>query len=240
MKFKTLKRCGVVGAVFSLILFSGCETMDEVARALSGNQQYLNSDTIASGLKQALSVGTGNAVTQTSKEGGYWKDPNLKIPLPQDLQKFADTLRVIGLGSQVEELEKKMNEGAEKAAASAAPVFMDTIRNMNISDARGILKGSDTAATDFFRNKTYSQLKTLYSPIIGKGLEQVGAVKLYNELYGRYSQIPLVPKLDVKLEDYVTEKALDGLFFVVAGEEKKIRQDPAARTTDLLKEVFAR
>jgi hypothetical protein len=104
----------------------------------------------------------------------------------------------------------------------------------------GILNGSDSAATDFFRAKTYMQLKSQYSPIIGKELEQVGAVKLYNELYQKYSVLPLVPKLDVKLEDYVTDKALDGLFSVVAGEERKIRQDPAARTTELLKKVFGK
>ena len=240
MKLNVLKRCCLAGAVFSLTVFSGCETMDEVAKALSGNQEYINTETIVSGLKQALSVGTENAVAQTSKEGGYWKNPSLKIPLPKDLQKFADTLRGIGLGSQVEVLEKKMNEGAEMAAASATPVFINAIKSMSISDARGILGGKETAATDFFREKTYNQLKTQYSPVIGKELDQVGAVKLYNELYQKYSLIPLVPKPNVKLEDYVTEKALDGLFSVVGEEEKKIRQDPAARTTELLKKVFAK
>ncbi len=240
MKVNLFKTCCLTGAFSMLIAFSGCETMDEVAKALSGNQEYLNTETIASGLKQALSVGTENAVAQTSKAGGYWKNPSLKIPLPQDLQKFAETLRGIGLGSQVEVLEKKMNEGAEMAAASATPVFMGAIKNMTISDARGILKGTDTAATDYFREKTSNQLKLQYSPIIKKELDQVGAVKLYNDLYQKYSLIPLAPKLNVKLEDYVTEKALDGLFSVVAGEEKKIRQDPAARTTELLKKVFAK
>ncbi len=240
MKIGLFKSCCLVGAVLSLTAFSGCETMDEVTRALSGNHYRADSETGVSGLKEALSVGTESAVAQTSKEGGYWNNPSLKIPLPKDLRKFADTLRGIGLGDQVELLEKKMNEGAEMAAASATPVFMNAINNMAIPDAMGILNGSDSAATDFFRAKTYMQLKSQYSPIIGKELEQVGAVKLYNELYQKYSMLPLVPKLDVKLEDYVAGKALDGLFSVVAGEEKKIRQDPAARTTELLQKVFAK
>ncbi|MFA6292065.1 MAG: DUF4197 domain-containing protein [Victivallales bacterium] len=240
MKLDVLKRYCLVGAVVSFTAFSGCETMDDVGRAFSGNHYNTNSETTVSGLKEALSTGTEIAVAQVSKEGGYWNNPSLKIPLPKALQKFAETLRGIGLGDQVDLLEKKMNEGAEMAAASASPVFMTAIKNMAIPDARGILTGSDTAATDFLRAKTYMQLKSQYSPVIGKELEKACAVKLYNELYQKYSALPLVPKLDVKLEDYVTEKALDGLFSVVAGEEKKIRQDPAARTTELLKKVFGK
>jgi hypothetical protein len=239
MKSNMFKWLSIAAAVSSLVVFSGCGVMDEVVRALSGNQQYINKETVAAGLKEALTVGAGNAVAQTSKEGGYWKDPDLKIPLPQELEKFADALRGAGLGAEVELLEKKMNEGAETAAASAAPIFMAAIKNMTISDAKGILKGSNTAATDYFRVKTYNLLKRQYSPVIKKELEQVGAVKLYNELYEKYIQIPLVTKPDVKLEDYVTEKALDGLFSVVAKEERRIRQDPAARTSDLLWKVFA-
>lgn len=240
MKINLFGRICMAGAILSLTGLTGCESArDEIVKALSGNQQYINKETVATGLKEALTVSTENAVARTSKAGGYWENPSLKIPLPNDLQKFADTLRGIGLNAQVDELERKMNEGAEMAAASAGPVFVSAIKNMTISDARGILKGADTAATDFFRDKTYKQLKAQYSPIINKELDKVGAVKLYNELYQKYSLVPLVPKVDVKLEDYVAGKALDGLFSVVAGEEKKIRQDPAARTTDLLKKVFA-
>ncbi len=242
MKFNLFRRCCLAGAVISLTVFSGCGAMDEVTKALTGNQnyQYISADTISSGLKQALCIGTENAVAQTSKEGGYWKNPALKIPLPQDLQKFADALSGIGLGAQVEALEKKMNEGAEMAAASASPVFVNAINNMTIPNAKTILNGEETGATDFFRDKAYEQLKSQYSPIISKELEKVGAVSLYNELYQKYILIPLAPKIDLKLEAYVTEKALDGLLIVVAEEEKKIRQDPAARTTELLKKVFAR
>ena len=240
MKINLFKWLSIAGSVSALIVFSGCETMDEAVRAFSGNQQYIGTSTIEAGLKQALTIGTENAVAQTSKDGGYWNNPSLKIPLPPDLQKFAESLRGIGLGAQVDDLEKKMNEGAEKAAASAAPIFIGAIDNMTIADANGILNGVGATATKYLRETTYNQLKTQYSPIIGKELEQVGAIKIYNELYQKYNAIPLVPKLDLKLEDYVTEKALGGLFSVIADGENKIRQDRAARTTDLLKKVFGK
>ncbi|HBC89095.1 MAG TPA: DUF4197 domain-containing protein [Lentisphaeria bacterium] len=229
----------VVSVVICLLISTGCETLD-LAKFAGGGQGGLSTDTIVSGLKEALSKGTGNAVAQTSKVGGYWDNPSLKILLPQELQKFGDTLRDIGLGSQVDSLEKKMNEGAEMAAKSAAPVFLDAIKNMSFSDAKAILSGNDTAATDFFRTKTSDKLKAQYAPIIKKELDQVGAAKLYSSLSQKYNLIPLAPKVNANLEDYVTQKALDGLFLVIAGEEKKIRQDPAARTTELLKKVFGK
>lgn len=240
MRSNMFKWLSIVGAVSSLAVLSGCGVMDEIVRASTGDHHYMSSGTISSGLRQALTIGTQNAVAQTSKEGGYSNTPSLKIPLPQDLQKFADALKGIGLGAQVDELEKKMNEGAEKAAVSAGPIFINAIDDMSFSDANAILKGNLTAATKYFREQTYNQLKAEYSPIIGAALDQVGAVKLYNELYQKYSAIPLVPKLDLKLEDYVTEKALDGLFSVVADEEKKIRMYSASRNTELLKKVFGK
>ncbi len=226
-------------AVAAAFIITGCETLDrEFAKLTGGAQSGLDTKTIVSGLKEALSTGTGNAVAQTSKQGGYWQNPRLKIPLPQDLQGFADKLRKIGLGQQVDSLELKMNEGAEAAAKSAGPVFVKAITDMSFSDAKAILSGGDTAATDFFKSKTSAQLKAQYSPIIKSALDQVGVVKLYDELYQKYSLIPLAPKISANLEDYVTDKALDGLFLVIADEEKKIRQDPAARTTELLRKVF--
>ncbi len=229
----------VVSVSVFIMIATGCETLDkEFAKFAGGGQGGLSTDTIVAGLKEALSTGTGNAVAQTSKVGGYWDNARLKILLPQELQKFGDTLRDIGLGSQVDSLEKKMNEGAEMAAKSAGPVFLDAIKGMSFSDAKSILSGNDTAATDFFRAKTSDRLKAQYAPIIKKELDQVGAAKLYGALSQKYNLIPLVPKVNANLEDYVTQKALDGLFLVIADEEKKIRQDPAARTTELLRKVF--
>ena len=226
------------------LLFSGiftlcaCETLETGLALLSGGGGQMNVETIAAGLKEALSQGTDRATARLSKDGGYSSDPALKIPLPGELAKFAETLRGIGLGSQVDELELRMNQGAEKAAKTAAPVFLDAIRGMSFEDAKGILSGGDTAATDFFRSKTSGELKKMYLPAIRSQLDQVGAARLYSSLLDRYNRIPLVPPAPQSMEDYVADKALQGLFAVIAEEEKKIRHEPAARTSALLKQVF--
>lgn len=227
--------------VLALAMVLACESTD--LRGLGtllqrSSDGELTVETVTAGLKEALRVGTENAVEELSTEGGYLQNPELRIGLPEQLQKAADTVRKIGLGGQVDALEQKMNAAAEEAAGQALPIFWDSIKGMTIDDATGILRGGPTAATDYFRQTTYQPLKAEYEPVVQKRMEELGLVRLYNDLLTRYEALPLMPQVDLQLEDYVTDRALDGLYSTVAEEEQKIRENPAARTTELLRTVF--
>jgi len=197
--------------------------------------------TTAAGLKDALRIATERAVTSTSKTNGFLDNPKIRIPLPGALGSMSTALRGIGMGGQVDELELAMNHAASKAASEATPVFVDAISKMSFSDATGIVNGGDTAATQYFQKTTTAPLRTKFAPIVGDSMKEVGVSKLYDALVGQYTAaIPFAstPKLD--LDGYVTDKTLAGLFTVVGEEEKKIRTNPTARATDLLKQVFGR
>lgn len=200
----------------------------------------LSASTTASGLREALQVATERAVESTSKEGGFLDNPRIRIPLPGKLDAMANGLRAIGLGSQVDELEVGMNRAAERAAGEATPVFVDAIKAMSFQDATGILRGSNTAATDYFKRKTSEPLRQRFRPIVDGAMQNVGVAKQYKALLGQYSSLPFAssPKLD--LNAYVTDQALAGLFKIIGDEEKRIRKDPAARATDLLRQVFGK
>lgn len=198
----------------------------------------LSAATTASGLKDALRVATEEAVATTSKSGGFLDNPKIRIPLPGNIESMANGLRVMGLGAKVDELEVAMNTAAEKAAGEATPVFSKALGDMTFKDASGILSGGDTAATQYFKRTTSADLTTRFRPIVDQAMAKVGVVQQYDALVSSYSSTPLgsVQKLD--LGSYVTEHTLAGLFKVMGEEEMKIRKDPAARTTSLLKEVF--
>jgi len=185
---------------------------------------------VAAGLKEALAVGTGNAVAATGTLDGFFKNEAIKILLPEKLQRLDKRLRTVGLGSQIDAFVLSMNRAAERAAPSAKSIFEEALRQMTFSDAKQILRGGDTAATDFFRAKTSERLTVSFLPIVSSSLGEVGATK-------RYKNLVSSPSLD--LDRYVTGRSLDGLFHVLGEEEKKIRKDPAARVTKLLKDVFA-
>jgi hypothetical protein len=180
-------------------------------------------------------------VTEVAKPDGYFGNQLIKILLPDKLQKMADIMGTLGYQQQVDELVVSMNRAAEQAAPVAAGFFGDAIRQMTVEDAKGILSGGDTAATRYFEAKTRPKLFAAFKPSVTQSMDQVGTARAYKELIGTYESSPLaslagVPSLD--LDSYVTNKALDGLFTMVGQEEKKIRENPAARTTDLLKKVF--
>lgn len=236
-----IKRSAYLIPVALLVLLAGCKTSDwgaigSVLGSLGGGE--LTPDTIAQGLKEALAVGIRNTVAQTGKEGGYLQNPAIRIPLPDKLKTVGDSLRKVGLGGQVDLIEAKMNAAAEEAAQGALPIFMDAISGMTFEDAKSILHGGDTAATDFLRRATSDQLRDKYAPITAKHMHAVGLVELYEGVMAKYQAIPFVPKVDVGMEQYVTDQALTGLFSVLAEEEQKIRRNPAARTTALLQRVF--
>lgn len=201
----------------------------------------LDESTTVAGLKDALRVASERAVETVSAKGGFLDNPKIHIHLPGKLDAMATGMRTLGMGAKVDELEVAMNRAAESASAEATPVFVDAVKQMSFQDAAGILKGSDTAATDYFKKTTTAPLRERFRPIVDGAMKQVGVAKLYDSLIGSYtSAVPFAsaPKLD--LNGYVTDRTLAGLFTVVGEEEKKIRTDPAARATDLLKQVFGR
>jgi len=201
----------------------------------------LDYNTIASGLKEALDVGSRQAIDSVSQTDGYLKNELIRIAMPPKLQQASDLMRKFGLSAQADEFEQSINHAAEAAAPQATDLIVTAIKDMSIEDANTILNGPDDAATQYFRDKTSTQLGELFRPSVENSLNQVGSTKYYNDLTGQLAAIPLVGEtINVDLPDYVTEQALNGLFTVIALEEKKIRDNPAARTTELLKQVFTK
>ena len=195
---------------------------------------------IGQALKQALQVGTENAVKLTGKPDGYFRNEAIKILLPERIKRLEQPLRLVGYGPQVDELVLGMNRAAEQAAPAAKQIFFDAIGEMTIDDARKILNGPQTAATDYFKTRTTSNLTTAFKPIVDRSMSQVGVTRQYDELLTRAKAIPFLNVEQYDLDSYVVGKALDGLFHVVGEEEVKIRTNPQARVTDLLREVFGR
>ncbi|HET7341619.1 MAG TPA: DUF4197 domain-containing protein [Methylomirabilota bacterium] len=193
---------------------------------------------IGSALKQALQVGTEKAVTLTGRTDGYFKNAAIKILLPDKLKSLESGLRMVGFGPQVDELVLGMNRAAERAAPAAKQIFFDAIGEMTIDDAKRILDGTPTAATDYFKGKTTDKLTAAFKPVVEKSMSQVGVTQKYEELLGRAETIPFLNAERYDLNGYVVGRALDGLFHMVGEEEKNIRANPSARVTDLLKEVF--
>ena len=200
----------------------------------------LSNEKIVSGLKQALEVGTENAVQLTSNVDGYLKNEAIKILLPEKLQSMDKALRMVGFGSQIDEFVVSMNRSAEQAAPLAKPIFKEAVVEMSFEDGQKILNGGDTAATDYFKEKTRAKLTKTFKPKVTEAMDQVGVAAQYKSLVGQYTSLPFVNAEQFDLDNYVVQKSLDGLFYILAQEEQKIRTNPAARVTDLLKEVFGK
>jgi Protein of unknown function (DUF4197) len=209
----------------------------KVQESIGGSSGASQSEIVA-GLKQALEIGTGNTVQALSKVNGYYNNPKLKIPLPESMQKIEKILRATGFNSQLDEFELSMNRAAEKAAPEAKALFVDAIKQMTFADAKQILDGPDNAATSYFQEKTTDKLQTLMKPIVQKSMEKVGVTQSYKSVSDKARTLPFAGNYLVDLDSYVTAKSIDGLFVRLAEEEAKIRNDPAARVTDLLKKVF--
>jgi hypothetical protein len=215
--------------------------LNKAKDAVSGKPGALSNDDIIAGLKEALVVGSERGSSTLSQVDGFFANAALKILLPPEAQKVENTLRKAGLGKQVDDAILSMNRAAEDACKSAAPIFGNAIKQMSFQDALGILKGSDTAATGYLRGKTTNELAAAFRPVIEQSLEKVNATKYWNTLITTYNKINILggQKINPDLSAYVTDKALNGIFFQVAIEEKSIRKDPVARTSDILKKVFA-
>lgn len=198
----------------------------------------LSNDEIVSGLKEALSVGTNNASQKLSAADGFFKDAAVKILMPAEAVKAEKKLRSMGMGKLVDDAILSMNRAAEDASKSAAPIFINAVKQMSIGDALGILKGNDFAATNYLKDKTTTSLTQAFRPVIDASLTKVNATKYWNTVFTTYNKFS-TDKINPDLAAYVTEKALEGMFQKVGLEEQKIRKDPMARTTDILKKVFA-
>lgn len=193
---------------------------------------------IASGIKQALEIGTSNGADKLSAKDGFLGNMAVKILFPPEAQKVETALRGVGLGSVADNVITSLNRAAEDAAKEAKPIFVAAIRQMTITDATNILLGKQDAATDYFKRVTTAQLMSKFSPIIGNSLNKVGATKYWTEAANSYNKIPLVKPVNADLTAYVTQKAIDGMFVQVAQEELQIRENINARSTTLLKKVF--
>jgi hypothetical protein len=207
----------------------------------NSSSDTLDNATLISGLKEALSVGSKRAIETISQTNGFLDNPNIRIPMPAQVQQAGDLMRQFGMSQLADEFETSLNRAAEKAAPEATNIVLNAIKNMTIDDALGILNGPDDAATQYFQANTTDALTALFRPSIETSLNEVGSTRYYNQLSDQIAAVPVVGQsLNVNLPDYVTNEALNGLFTMLAAEEKKIRENPAARTTELLKQVFTK
>jgi len=235
-----LSKISVIGFLF--ITASSCaqvkwdQTIKDATNIISGKN--LTNDEIIKGLKEALSVGSNNSAAKASKVDGYFKNPLIKIPFPKEAKQMESTLKSIGMSKQVDAFVKALNRAAEDAAKKAAPIFVNAITKMTITDGLNILKGTNDAATQFLKKTTSAPLKNEFMPVVKASINKVQLTKYWNPLVTNYNKVPFVTKMNPNLDDYVTQKAIEGLFTLVAQEEAKIRKDPAARVSDILKKVF--
>ncbi len=236
-------RIGIVAMVGGLMLLLSCTTSQissvlNTANDVLSDDQSLSTEEVVRGLKEALTVGISNGSESASRLDGYNKNTLIRIPFPPEIKEVEQKLRQIGLNKPVDDFIVSMNRAAERAAQEAKSVFIDAITKMTIQDAWGILKGDQHAATEYLKRTTSEALTSKYRPIIKQSLDAVDATKYYGTVVNTYNQIPFVKKVETDLTKYVTDLALDGLFTLVAEEEEKIRKDPVARTTELLRRVF--
>lgn len=234
---------GKIFFAIAVIVLGACttaqinQTLGDLNKTL-GEGTSLTTAEVADGLREALIKGISTGSDLASQLDGYFKNPEIKIPFPPEVKKVEDKLRQIGLGGEVDKFVMTLNRGAEDAAKEAKPIFITAIRSMTIQDAWGILKGQPDAATQYLKRTTSLQLKEKFKPVIQSSLSKVNATKYYGDIVNTYNKIPLTEDVNPNLDDYATDKAIEGLFLMIAKEEKNIRQDPLARTTELLKKVF--
>ena len=227
--------------VFSTLSYAGWgDILKQVQKTLgttTGGE--LSQDKVGKGLKEALKIGAENAVKKVSITDGYFGNPEIKIPLPEKVRKIEGLLRTVGFGTQVDAFTESMNRAAEKAAPAAKDLFWNAVKGISFEDAKKILKGRDNEASLYLKDKTGTKILETFKPLVHQAMGSVGVTKQYQDLETKVKNIPFVgTSLGVDIDQYVSEKALNGLFVMLEKEEQKIRKDPAARVTELLKEVF--
>jgi hypothetical protein len=226
----------IIYVVCFLALLNSCDVAQQVINQ-QNTSANLSSEEIISGLKQALTIGAQNSSDKLSAVNGFFTNAAIKILMPPEAKDVENTLRKFGMGSVVDKAILSMNRAAESASRSAAPIFINAIKQMTITDALGILQGGNFAATNYFKQKTTVALTVAFRPTVDSALLKVDATKYWSDVFTLYNKFASKP-VDTDLSAYVTSKAVDGIFYQLGLEEQKIRQDPAARVTELLKKVF--
>jgi len=219
--------------------FFSCAEMQQIANQLPQTGEILGNADIANGLKEALNNGIDKQVSKLTKTDGFFKNEAVKILLPDELKMVDSRLRAMGLSSLADEGLKVLNRAAEDAVKEATPIFVDAVKQMTFNDAKNILMGNQTAATSYLQNSTSTALYGKFNPVIKSSFNKVGADKVWENIITKYNSIPLVKKVNPDLTDYTTNKSMEGVFKMVAVEEKEIRTNLSARSSDLLKRVFA-
>jgi hypothetical protein len=220
-------------------LLSGCAGLSAGDIIDLGDRNApLTEQTVIDGLKEALRIGSERTSSTLSARGGFSDNPLLRVALPEELDRVASTLRTVGMGAQVDSFEILMNRSAERAAGEAVDVFVSAIRGMTIADAFSILNGPDDAATEYFRERTTDELTARFTPVVNEVMNRIGVYNQYQEVVRLYNAVPLTRPVSLDLTAYITDRTLQGLFSTLATEEKRIRDDPVARTTALLQRVF--
>lgn len=242
-----MKKTLLSALIASSLFFSSCDTLQSVAQTAAGvltetggSSAYIPSNLdMSNGLKSALNVGITNGANRLSQTDGYFGNALLKIVMPPEAQQVEKTLRDLGMNKLVDDAILSFNRGAEQAAKQAAPIFINSIKQMSFTDAKDILlSGDKTSATSFLKRTSYTSLQNVFTPVIEKSLKSVDATKYWGDVINTYNKIPLMKKVNPDLTSYVTEQALTGLFKMVEKEEIKIRENLGARTTDILQKVF--
>jgi hypothetical protein len=223
---------------FLFVFLCSCDTLNQVAQSTVNQLGNPTNLEISNGLKQALELGTSKSSDRLSTVNGFFSNAAVKILFPPEAQKVEKTLRSIGLGKLADNVILSLNRAAEDAAGKAKPIFVSAIKQMTLRDVTNILLGNQDAATQYFKRTTTSQLATSFKPVIQTSLNNVGATKYYGDAAAAYNKVPFVSKVNPDISDYVTQKAIDGLFVEIAKEELNIRQNLGARTTPLLQKVF--
>lgn len=224
------------------VLFIACSPQDMQNVLGSLPNQPLSNAEVVDGLKEALRVGTERSVNSAGALDGFWKNPTIRIPFPPEAQQVRSTLLDLGIRKPVEDFELTLNRAAEQASKEAVPVFVEAITSMSIADGFALLRGGENAATNYLREKTSTALRAKFTPVVERATAQVSLTNYWRPVASAYNTATLITggkAVDPDLNAYVTTKAMDGLFLLLADEEKKIRQDPLARTTELLRKVFA-
>lgn len=222
--------------VFSIFTFVSCAELQQVVNNMP---TQMDSATIANGLRQALDMGIDKQVTKLTQKNGFYNNQMVRILLPEELQKVDQTLRDIGLGSLADEGLKVLNSAAEDAVKEATPIFVQAVKEISFTDAKNILLGPENAATNYLEQRTNRALYSKFNPVIKNSFSKVGADQIWSNIINRYNSVPFVTKVNPDLTDYVTQEALKGVFTMIAVEEKEIRTNVSARTTNLLRSVFA-
>jgi hypothetical protein len=226
--------------ILGFAVMSKAQILDEAIKLVEPTNQGLSEKDAVNGIKEALVKGTGTSVNLVSKVNGYFGNPEIKISFPENAKVIESKLRAIGLGSQADDVILSINRAAEDAAKEAEPIFVSAIRNMSITDAIQLVSGKNDACTQYLARTTTPELKSKFNPVVKASLDRVNATRLWADAVKTYNQIPFVTRQNPNLTEYVTNKAISGLFIMIAKEELKIRQNPAERTSDILKKVFGK